>query len=260
MTSYELGAYHLTERKTIPHLMERLSQICEEWGIDESKISAVVSDGGANIKGAIKQLFGKAKHGSCFGHTLNNIGQNLIEVNITRPASEADQSEMLKFLDEDDSDTENDLNINEKSQLRDLVIKVKKIVKFFRCSENASRELNILQEKSGAKPPLKLIQEVRTRWNSCYEMLDRFINLSDYVNQALLKVQKDKSSRSKPPNVLSGDDLDMLIEVRDVLYPLWFATHEASADKHVTLSKCIPLVKGLQEVSNFFTFTIDHFT
>ncbi|CAG5090634.1 Protein of unknown function [Cotesia congregata] len=33
----------------------------------------------------------------------------------------------------------------------------------------------------------------------------------------------------------------MLIEVRDVLHPLWFATYEASADKHVTLSKCSPL-------------------
>lgn len=131
-------------------------------------------------------------------------------------------------------------------------MKVKKIVKFLRCSEIASRELETLQEQSGCKPALKLIQEVRTRWNLCYEMLDRFFNLAGHVNCALLKVHRDKSSRSKPPDILTGDELDILIEIRDILKPLWHVTHEVSADKKVTLSKCIPLITGLKRVSKFF--------
>ncbi|XP_049308972.1 homeobox protein 2-like [Bactrocera dorsalis] len=123
MTTYELGAYYLTERKTIPYLIERLNEICKEWVIDKNKISAVLSDGGANIKGAIKKHFGEPKHVSCIGHTLNNVGQSLIEVDITQPASESDQSEMLKSLDENDSDTENIADHNQKSQLRNLLVK-----------------------------------------------------------------------------------------------------------------------------------------
>ncbi|CAD6216230.1 GSCOCG00011302001-RA-CDS [Cotesia congregata] len=246
MNSYELGAYYLRDRKTIAVLRVKLRDICNEWEIDDDKISAIVSDGGANIKGAIKEEFGESKHISCFGHVINNIGQKLIEVGTSEPASELSDDKIHHLFD-DESDTEEFFcEDSQNSSVRNLIMKVKKIVKFFRCSEVASRELEILQEQAGCKSALKLIQEVRTRWNSCYEMVDRFINLAEHVNCALLKVHRDKSSRSKPPDILTGDELDALIEIRDILKPLWNVTHEVSADKEVTLSKCIPLITGLK--------------
>lgn len=50
MKSIELGAYPMDERKTIENLKNKLRDICNTWGLDEDKISAVVSDGGANTK------------------------------------------------------------------------------------------------------------------------------------------------------------------------------------------------------------------
>ncbi|XP_075164152.1 uncharacterized protein LOC142236760 [Haematobia irritans] len=46
--------------------------------------------------------------------------------------------------------------------------------------------------------------------------------------------------------MLSGDELDALTEVRDILKPLWNITKEISSEKTVTLSKCIPLVVALK--------------
>lgn len=73
MKSIELGAYPMDERKTIGNLKNKLRDICNTWGLDDDKISAVVSDGGANIKGAVRQEFGIYKHVTCFLHTINKI-------------------------------------------------------------------------------------------------------------------------------------------------------------------------------------------
>ncbi|CAG5093188.1 Protein of unknown function [Cotesia congregata] len=54
MRTVELGAYHTEERKTIDNLRSKLRKICNDWGLNDDKISTFVSDGRANIKGAIK--------------------------------------------------------------------------------------------------------------------------------------------------------------------------------------------------------------
>lgn len=141
----------------------------------------------------------------------------------------------------------------EQSSLRELLTKVKKIVTFFRQSERATTELSSLQKDLPKNARLKLIQEVKTRWNSCYEMTDRFIVLADLVSKVLLQVKKDKSSRAKPPNMITGEEIDALIEVRDVLKPLIRVTQEVCSEKNVTLSKCIPLISGLMKVNYSYT-------
>ncbi|XP_044597479.1 uncharacterized protein LOC123274044 [Cotesia glomerata] len=136
--------------------------------------------------------------------------------------------------------------------LRDLLTKVKKIVTFFRHSERATTELLSLQSNLPESKRLKLIQEVKTRWNSCFEMINRFIVLADHVGKVLLQVKMDKSSKAKPPNMITGDELESLIEVRDILSPLWRVTQEVCAEKNVTLSKCIPLIASLRKKTENF--------
>lgn len=79
--------------------------------------------------------------------------------------------------------------------------------------------------------------------------MNRFIVLADYVSKVLLQVKIDKSSRAKPPNMITGDEIDALIEVRDILKPLWQVNQEVCSEKCVTLSKSIPLISGLKKVS-----------
>ncbi|XP_054084924.1 uncharacterized protein LOC105218419 isoform X2 [Zeugodacus cucurbitae] len=219
MKTVELGAYLMEERKTIENLSLKLRNICNDWG----KTAVFVSDGGANIKGAIKSEFGDGKHISCFGHVINNIGQRLIEVNITPPASESRNQVSDLPADENDAiDNLEDLitDHTEQSSLRELLSKVKQIVTFSRQSERATTELLKLQKDKPENSRLKLIQEVRTRWNSCFEMVDRFIVLADHVSKVLLQVKMDKSSKAKPPNMITGEEIDALVEVRDILKPL----------------------------------------
>lgn len=120
-------------------------------------------------------MTGVLTHISCFGHVINNIGQSLIEVNITPPASESQNQVFDLPIDENDAINDlEDLNIDhtiEQSSLRELLSKVKKIVTFFRQSERATTELLKLQKDKPENSRLKLIQEVRTRWNSCFEWL-----------------------------------------------------------------------------------------
>ncbi|XP_073844098.1 E3 SUMO-protein ligase ZBED1-like [Musca autumnalis] len=240
MKTVELGAFPINERKTITNLKALLRQICIQWEIPDAKISAILSDGGSNIKGAIREGFGIYKHVSCFAHAFNNIAQRVIEINVPENLLE-DEAAGISNIPEVPSDEENiddsfELNETPLSPLRDIIKKVKTIVKFFKKSEIATKELEKLQSESGQNA-LKLVQEVKTRWNSCYEMLDRFILLENQVGRVLMQMHTERNSRSKPPTMLTGAELDAVEYVRNVLKPLYLITKEISAEKYVTISR-----------------------
>ena len=60
---------------------------------------------------------------------------------------------------------------------------VHSIVVMVRNCSSLSEELERLQSISGKVQPLKLILDVKTRWNSTYYMLKRFDELGMYVTQ-----------------------------------------------------------------------------
>ena len=97
-------------------------------------------------------------------------------------------------------------------------------------------------------PQLKLIQEVRTRWNSTYYMLERFLQMADLVSMVLFKLQREKSTKRKPSPMLTAEDIEALTEVKELLKPLEEATRTVCKDKSVCLSDIIPMVSGLKKV------------
>ncbi|CAI6354947.1 unnamed protein product [Macrosiphum euphorbiae] len=96
-----------------------------------------------------KAIFWKKKHILCFAHKLNLVAQNAI---------------------------------SSVSKLTELISKVKNIIKWFKHSVVASDELRKATNGDG-----KLIQEVATRWNSTYYMLERFTKLSKIINDIVHK-------------------------------------------------------------------------
>lgn len=191
MISVELTAHPMPQRKTQVNLVEVMGKLCEDWHINPEKVSAVVTDGGANIKAAVREHFGPEKHVPCFAHALNGIGQAVIELHSTRPVpTEVEEQDARpeneipeneeEIDDPEDADQggENDDNMLIPTSLKDLLKKVKRIVRFFRSSEVASNDLRAFQVESKKKQNnnvLKLLQEVRTRWNSCFDMISRFL-------------------------------------------------------------------------------------
>ncbi|XP_037554863.2 zinc finger BED domain-containing protein 4-like [Dermacentor silvarum] len=265
LVNVEIGVKYVPERKTSMNLRVAMRELCDEWNIDYKKVRAVVTDGGQYIKAAVREEFGADKHISCVAHLLNQVGQAAIGLAVSKapseleahefvvvPENEQDAEALLEDVpDADDADDDGTPLVN----LRPLLTKVKRIVRFFRTSDVASRTLMELQLQDGKQEPdaLKLIQEVRTRWNSCYYMLERFLQLSEPVSRVLLHLLRERgATRRKPPNLISGDQLDVLGEVKDLLKPLEEATLMVSKGRSVTLGDVIPMVYGLKQgIRNF---------
>lgn len=197
--SITLGVYQSFDRNTSDHIAEMLLNSCSEWNIDIDKVSAVVTDNAASMIKAVDLAFGK-KHIPCFAHTLNLVAQNAME---------------------------------HCSELRNLITKVKNIVTWFKQSNIASNELRKATSKE-----TKLIQEVPTRWNSTYYMVERFLELRTVVNDIIFR------HKTAPP-MLNASELSVLSSMLLILRPLEAATKEISGDKYCTSSKIIPLVHCL---------------
>ncbi|XP_043469890.1 zinc finger BED domain-containing protein 4-like [Leptopilina heterotoma] len=91
-------------------------------------------------------------------------------------------------------------------------------------------------------------------------MLERFLLLSGFVTVVLMNLQRNRSSKSKPPIMLTAVELEIMQEVKDVLKPLWQVTLEMSSEKIVTLSKCIPLINAMRcKINGIETRTKDGF-
>lgn len=243
----------MSERKTAENLKGLIYEILTEWEINLCQIR----DRGSNIKKACEDLFGPERHMCCFAHIVNTIATNAI--GFYKKSPKHSPPEVDAFLpDDENSDQESEIlddNQNELNLLIKVIRKVKRIVTFFRKSEIAATELKNFQKTEWNKKDiecLKLVQEVRTRWNSLYLMIERYLHLNEFVGRVLLKLCRQKSSKQKPPADLTTDEINSLTEIKDLLHPLYLITLELSSEKHVTISKCIPLVKMLRTANILF--------
>ncbi|KAJ8264575.1 hypothetical protein GJAV_G00150870 [Gymnothorax javanicus] len=88
------------------------------------------------------------------------------------------------------------------------------------------------------RPELKLMQEVDTRWNSTYHMLQRIYDLREPVGAALAGLRTDIVP-------LSSEHYAIIADCLKVLSPFSDATVELSEEKKVSGSKVIPLLTML---------------
>lgn len=151
ITSLTIGVFELDQRHNSEYLGQCLFSICEEWNIPHSKITAVVTDNGANIVKAVSDIFGKNKHLPCFAHTLDLVASKITD------------------------------NVD---YIKSIIDKVKSIVTYFKQSVAAADELRRAQPTNNI---LKLVQSVPTRWNSTFYMLERFTKLYEYIAPILIK-------------------------------------------------------------------------
>ncbi len=120
--------------------------------------------------------------------------------------------------------------MDDESEAKDIVTQVKRIVTFFHKS---TKKLRLIQERLNL-PEFKLIQQVETRWNSTFYMLERYLLLNEAVSTTLC-VEK------KQDLVISADSNPLIQEITTVLRPFVDVTRQLSAEKFVSASKIIPL-------------------
>ncbi|XP_014204713.1 uncharacterized protein LOC106636731 [Copidosoma floridanum] len=90
---------------------------------------------------------------------------------------------------ENENDIDDEVEVEAGStNFRTILNKVKRKVTFFKKSEISSLKLRELQKDEHGKLDstcLNLIQKVKTRWNSCFDMLDRYIYLAPLVTREI---------------------------------------------------------------------------
>ena len=111
------------------------------------------------------------------------------------------------------------------------------ILALFHHSTRAAERLKEIQ-KQLKLPEHKLIQSVETRWNSVFYMLERLCEQKKDVTTVLCLLGKSSLC-------LSGEDWSMISPSIDALRPFEEVTGAISTEKHVSVSKVIPLVSLL---------------
>ncbi|XP_018570925.1 zinc finger BED domain-containing protein 1-like [Anoplophora glabripennis] len=190
------------ENHTSINLASQLKLIIQEWNL-EGKILMVISDNAANIKKAIKEEL-QLKHFGCYAHTINLIALDSLK-------------HATKILD-----------------------KVKSIVAFCKRITSGMAKL-IDQQKQQGRDPKRLVQDVVTRWNSTYYMVDRFVELEEPIRTTMALLNKDFP-------VISLEEWNFLKELIHILEPLENVTKLMSAENYVTASMTIILTDGLLAV------------
>ena len=196
---------HKPQRHTAVNLAEELDAAFIEFDI-KSKVTAVVTDNASNITAAVSRLDEVEDRQSCFAHTLNLCVRHAIKNDATT---------------------------------KTVVKKVKDIVSFFRSSNNAVDELKEIHSMKNTKF-YKLKQDVETRWNSTYMMLESFEKQRVAVSTVL-------GNKGKVHLCLTDSELITLDEILVVLKPFFEITQEISSEQHTSLSKMIPMVQILHK-------------
>ncbi|KAL0879302.1 hypothetical protein ABMA27_003081 [Loxostege sticticalis] len=148
-----LGCCHFSGSHTSQNIASEINAIVDQWGL-QGKVNFMVSDNGANVVKAVKDILG-LKHFGCFAHTLNLI-----------------VDDALKYC-------------------KEKIDKVRRIVTHYKKSTTSAERLAKYQLNQNTPQPKHLIQDVDTRWNSTFYMLSRFVELKEAVRSTMALIDRD---------------------------------------------------------------------
>lgn len=203
MENYVLQTRELPGSHTGEHLADELESCQNEWGFGKP---IMVTDNAANaLKCAV--LLGWLDI-PCVAHTLNLAAKAGLKV----------------------------------SSVAKILSKCRLIVGYFKRSALA---MDILHKKQVLLqlPKVRLIQDVETRWNATYDMLERLLEQTAAIHAAFTQPDIKKSSRGL---LLTSDEQVVAEEVMLVMKELKTATVLLCGQKNPTVSIILPVLKKLE--------------
>jgi hypothetical protein len=187
---YNLGLLRITDSMPADRCLQILTDRLAEYGLEMSDIVALCTDGAPLMVRVGKEA--NIFHQICLAHGVH------LAVCDALYSKALNNDEVIKSDNESDSDDEScaddeDLNVPDLSpDISQMIAKVRSVVRLFRKSSIANDKLQFfIREAHGKELVLKL--DVKTRWNSLFDMLDRFLHLHTCIQQALLALNKPPS-------------------------------------------------------------------
>lgn len=215
-----LATKKMEESHTAEHISQTLKEVISDWDIPGTKIVSVVHDNATNMVACTNQLapintnqdpsWGTVQGVRCAGHTLQLcINSTLKKDPVCRTVAAA----------------------------RRLVSHSKKSAKASTALAEKQRGLNVAEHK--------LVQDVATRWNSVYLMLDRLLEQRGTVS-AVLK-DSTVSKRSDSDLELTTSHWRMAEDIVNVLKPMIKLTELLSQDMNTSLSATVPMLMNIKK-------------
>ena len=204
-----LGNSTHTRITSSENLGDSLYATAQKWNtIRNHGMNAVVTDNAPNAVGAVAYS-GLDPHLGCFAHNLNLVANKALETTV----------------------------------ISRILARVRRIVTYFHRSNIATQALKEKQVQLGMAPTTakakKLIIDVKTRWNSSFDMLQRYTELELAVLAALHSSDVKKSQTAV--DTLSAADIVQINKAIIVLQPLKTATVALCEASMPTASMILPL-------------------
>lgn len=205
--SQVLATRHVCDRHTGENICNEMQNIVDEYHVQ--KVECVTRDNAANMDVAMR-MFGTPNLG-CAGHTVQLSIHDGLKI-----------SELTKSI----------------ARFRNLVSHFHRSVL---CTEALEKEQ---KSKFPDKKPLSLIQDVSTRWNSTYFMLQRMVSLRISVYGVLhnRNIVKEKDAQMLE---LSDNDWSVAEHLCALLKPLQIATQTMSGEYYPTLGNVYPIINSI---------------
>lgn len=239
----------MTAEVCVELLKEKLA--CFGLSLDED-IVAIVTDG-PNVMLKVGRLV-PVKHQLCFAHGIHLAVCDVLykkRLDETEAIEETDIAQEDRSIDEalDSLDSlESGLIINPSDSVIDVpdltsdnnisevIKKIRKVVVHFKRSSTKNDTVlqKYVREEKGKE--LSLILDVRTRWNSMLDMIERFVALKSCIQKALIDVKFQIK--------LEERDFNVLEEIVGVLTPIKL-TVEALCRRHSNLCTADAALKFL---------------
>ncbi|XP_023212104.1 zinc finger BED domain-containing protein 4-like [Centruroides sculpturatus] len=205
LTHAALNVKHFEGQHTAQNIANALQEILSRWECPLSKIHVIVHDNGRNIVKAVSEA--KMNSACCFIHTLQLVIKDSLKI---------------------------------QPEIGETIAVGRKIVTHFNHSSTAQEKLKKIQEELGIAKH-NLVQDITTRWNSTFYMLERLLEQKRAISLYLTDTVNISN--------LTAEQWEIVDQLLKLLKPFEEITKITSSN-YSCLSEIIPHVVTLNRYCN----------